>query len=158
MENNLKVKLKEVGAADFFHVLVDTPELFHPLFDLAKTIFNPIHFDLRQRELIILRIAGLRQSSYELFHHNTLGWQAGFKQHEIDQIVNGDFLVEEKDNILLRCVDSLIKNKKFERNEFFEYYNREQLEYITAYIGFYTWLDVYTKSMGLAVGQRIWKK
>jgi len=154
----IKVKLSKTGVANFFHVLQDTPELFHPLYDLALAIFNPKNFTLRQREIIILRIAGIRHSQYELFHHNTLALSSGLIQFEIDQIVNGDGLASREENILLETIDKLLKNEKFDNTEFLEHFDRHHLEYITAYIGFYVWLDTYTKALNLDIGQRTWEK
>jgi alkylhydroperoxidase family enzyme len=158
MHPTVLAKIEKAGVADFFHILGNNPHIFHPLFDMAMTLWRNSHFDMRQREIIILRIASIRDSKYELYHHNTLAWTAGISQKDVEKITSGDLLEEESDNVLLKTIDALVENKEFDNTEFLEHFNVDQLSYVTAYIGFYIWLDTYTKALDLEIGQKEWKK
>jgi alkylhydroperoxidase family enzyme len=63
----------------------------------------------RETELVILRIATLSGSAYELTQHRRLGRRAGLTEDEIDRVVLGpaDPSWGPRDRLLLRATDSL---------------------------------------------------
>ena len=64
----------------------------------------------RDTELVILRVAHLRECQYEFDHHQRLGRRAGLGADEIDRIRTGPDAPEwsERDRVLLRVADQLV--------------------------------------------------
>src|SRR5690242_19179159 len=66
-----------------------------PLFDaqgrLGAAIADPDVLNPRLREAVILRVAHLSNSPYELHHHVSLGKAAGLNQAELDALASGDY-------------------------------------------------------------------
>jgi len=152
MRNNLE----SIGAADFFYILQEVPELCDPFIDIAKELWN--FRDERCREIIILRIASSISSSYELQHHLTIARNVGLTAYEIEAIIQGKFLEPYKkhENILLSTIDAIINKETLDKEKFLEYYTNNELQYVIAFVGFYSWLNYYTTALDLKVGQREW--
>lgn len=66
-----------------------------PLFDaqgrLGAAVADPDVLDPRLREAVILCVAHLSDSRYELHHHVSLGEAAGLTHVELDALANGDY-------------------------------------------------------------------
>ena len=66
-----------------------------PLFDaqgrLGAAVADTSVLDPRLREAVILRVAHLSNSPYELHHHIPLGKAAGLTQAELDALAAGDY-------------------------------------------------------------------
>ncbi|MEV5003159.1 carboxymuconolactone decarboxylase family protein [Nocardioides sp. LML1-1-1.1] len=65
----------------------------------------------RESELVILRVAALRGSSYELTQHRRLGRRAGLSREEIAAIEAGTVdapSLSERERLLLRASDALV--------------------------------------------------
>jgi alkylhydroperoxidase family enzyme len=66
-----------------------------PLFDaqgrMGAAIADPEILDPRLREAVILRVAYLSKSPYELHHHVSLGKAVGLMQAELDALESGDY-------------------------------------------------------------------
>jgi len=64
----------------------------------------------RDTELVILRVAHLRECRYEFDHHQRLGRRAGLSPEEIDRVRTGPDAPEwsERDRVLLRVADQLV--------------------------------------------------
>ena len=58
---------------------------------LAVASVRGTTIDHRLREVLILRVAHLSRSEYELFHHETLARNLGFSEPEMDALRTGDF-------------------------------------------------------------------
>jgi AhpD family alkylhydroperoxidase len=66
-----------------------------PLFEaqgqLGRAVASPEVLDPRLRETIILRVAHLSRSDYELHHHIPLGRAAGLTETELSAIASGNY-------------------------------------------------------------------
>src|SRR5690348_13995094 len=66
-----------------------------PLFEaqgqLGRAVANPEVLDPRLRETVILRVAYLSKSAYELHHHVPLGRAAGLSETELTAIASGNY-------------------------------------------------------------------
>lgn len=153
---SIQERLKTIGKADFFHVLAEVPDLCNPFMDIAINLWN--FRDDRTREIIVLRLASSFGSSYELQHHLTIARQAGLSMYEIEAIIQGRMLenFKEHENCLLTAVDQIINKESVDKESFFKYYNKEELQYLVAFAGFYSWLNYYTTALDLKVGQKTW--
>jgi alkylhydroperoxidase family enzyme len=58
---------------------------------MGAAIADPEVLDPRLREAVILRVAHLSNSPYELHHHVPLGKTAGLTQPELDALASGDY-------------------------------------------------------------------
>ncbi len=68
-----------------------SPLLFEAQGRLGWAIANPEVLDPRLRETVILRVAHLSNSDYELHHHIPLGRAAGLTEAELDAIARRDY-------------------------------------------------------------------
>lgn len=66
-----------------------------PLFEaqgqLGRAVANPEVLDPRLRETVILRVAHLSNSAYELHHHIPLGRLAGLSDADLDALARGNY-------------------------------------------------------------------
>lgn len=67
----------------------------------------------RETELVILRVAHLRECQYEFDHHRRLGRRAGLGTEEIERIRTGPAADgwRERDRVLLRVADQLVTDR-----------------------------------------------
>ena len=68
-----------------------SPALFEAQGRLGWAIANPEVLDPRLRETVILRVAHLSNSDYELHHHVPLGRAAGLTEGELAALASGDY-------------------------------------------------------------------
>ena len=88
------------------------PELAHAFFTFNGHILRGTTLTLRQREMIILRVAVLRQVGYEWAQHVVMGRDVGLTDEEIGRIAYGPDapFLDPLDAAIIRAVDGLIKN------------------------------------------------
>jgi len=79
------------GNLNVFRLLANTPHAFLGWAQMVDELFDSPTFSLRMREVIILRVAHLQGSRYELAQHTGLARAAGLTEQQIDAIVgDGD--------------------------------------------------------------------
>jgi alkylhydroperoxidase family enzyme len=67
--------------------------------------------DARLREMVILRVAYLQNSDYELFHHRPLATRAGVTDAEQAAIVGGDLsLLAPADRVLVDFASQIVRD------------------------------------------------
>ena len=66
-------------------------ELFDAQGALGRAVANPESIEPRLRETVILRVAYLAKSDYELHHHVPLGRAAGLTDTELDAIAGANY-------------------------------------------------------------------
>jgi 4-carboxymuconolactone decarboxylase len=74
------------GNLDVFRLLANAPRVFPGWTAMVDEIFASPTFDRRMREVIILRVAHLQGSRYELDQHVPLARVAGLTEQEIETI------------------------------------------------------------------------
>jgi AhpD family alkylhydroperoxidase len=65
----------------------------------------------RDTELVILRVATLRRSAYELRQHVRIGRAAGLTAEEIDQVQDTAAEWHGRDRVLLAATDQLVRDR-----------------------------------------------
>jgi 4-carboxymuconolactone decarboxylase len=75
------------GNLNVFRLLANAPKVFGGWIEMVDELFASPTFDARMRELIILRVAHLQRSPYELAQHVPLARAAGLTEQQIDAIV-----------------------------------------------------------------------
>lgn len=90
--------------------LAHHPELAHAFFTFNGHLLSATSLTPRQRELLVLRTAVLRQSEYEWAQHVVIAGDVGISRAEVAQIAWGpDFaLWSQADAALLRTADELV--------------------------------------------------
>jgi 4-carboxymuconolactone decarboxylase len=73
-----------------FRLLANAPKVFGGWTEMVNELFASPTFDARMRESIILRVAHLQRSPYELGQHVPLARAAGLTEQQIDAIASGD--------------------------------------------------------------------
>jgi 4-carboxymuconolactone decarboxylase len=80
------------GDLNLFRLLANAPDVFVGWAQMVDELFDSPTFSLRMRELIILRVAHLQGSRYELSQHTDVARAAGLTEQQIHAIVDtGDF-------------------------------------------------------------------
>jgi 4-carboxymuconolactone decarboxylase len=74
------------GNLNVFRLLANAPTVFSGWTQMVDELFASPTFDARMRELIILRVAHLQGSAYELGQHTALARAAGLTEQEIETI------------------------------------------------------------------------
>jgi len=76
------------GNLNVFRVLANAPNVFAGWTQLVDELFDSPTFSLRTREVVILRVAHLQGSRYELSQHTAIARSAGLTHTQIDAILD----------------------------------------------------------------------
>jgi len=88
-----------------------SPALFEAQGQLGRAVANPDVLPPRLRETIILRVAYLSDSAYELHHHIALGRAAGLTDAELGAIGQGSYdLLDPLLAAAARFTDEVVKH------------------------------------------------
>ena len=78
------------GNLNVFRLLANAPNVFPGWSQMVDELFASPTFGARTREVIVLRVAHLQGSPYELAQHVPLGRAAGLTEQQLDAIATGD--------------------------------------------------------------------
>jgi 4-carboxymuconolactone decarboxylase len=78
------------GNLNVFRLLANAPNVFPGWTRMVDELFDSPTFDARMRELVILRVANLQGSPYELAQHVPLGRKAGLTEQQLNAVATGD--------------------------------------------------------------------
>ncbi|HVR00278.1 MAG TPA: carboxymuconolactone decarboxylase family protein [Mycobacterium sp.] len=76
------------GNLNAFRLLANAPRVFGGWTQMVDELFDSPTFDLRMREVVILRVAHLQGSRYELGQHVGIARGAGLTEQQIDAIID----------------------------------------------------------------------
>jgi 4-carboxymuconolactone decarboxylase len=80
------------GNLNVFRLLANAPHVFVGWAQMVDELFDSPTFNLRMREVIILRVAHLQGSRYELAQHVGIARGAGLTEQQINAIIDTDDL------------------------------------------------------------------
>jgi AhpD family alkylhydroperoxidase len=107
-----RIASRVVGVSDvhLFSVLGRTRGLFRGWLHYSGRLMPFGTLPRRQAELVILRVAALRGSAYELDHHRRLGARAGLTPHEIEAATDPEarWPWSDDDRALLDTANALV--------------------------------------------------
>jgi len=109
------------------------------------------------RELVILRMATLRGSSYELMHHLPSAKTAGLSEMEISAITSSHPSgLDQKHSVMIQLVDDCsqlgkVSDPTFEKAA--EFFSIAQIAEATLLAGLYEMLACFLKTMGVGLDQ-----
>jgi 4-carboxymuconolactone decarboxylase len=79
------------GNLNVFRLLANAPQVFAGWTQMVDELFNSPTFEVRMREVVILRVAHLQGSRYELSQHVGIARNASLSDQQINAILdNGD--------------------------------------------------------------------
>jgi alkylhydroperoxidase family enzyme len=119
--------------------------------------FRTGNLDPKLRELVILRMATLRSSSYELMHHVPAAKMAGWGEQEISSIKSAQPTgLDEKYSIMIQLVDECsqlgkVSGSIFEKAS--KILSTSQIAEATLLAGLYEMLACFLKTMGVELDQ-----
>jgi alkylhydroperoxidase family enzyme len=94
-----------------FTVLGRHRRLFRRWLVFASALMPGGRLPRRDTELVILRVATLRGSAYELRQHLRIGRAAGLTADEIDRVQDLGARWQGRDRVLLAAVDQLVRDR-----------------------------------------------
>jgi alkylhydroperoxidase family enzyme len=109
------------------------------------------------RELVILRMATLRASSYELMHHLPAAKTAGLSEMEISAITSAQPSgLDQKHSVMIQLVDDCsqlgkVSDPTYEKAA--EFFSVAQIAEATLLAGLYGMLACFLKTMGVELDQ-----
>jgi 4-carboxymuconolactone decarboxylase len=110
------------GALNVFRVLANAPDVFAGWTQMVDELFDSTTFTLRTRELVILRVARLQDSRYELSQHIGIASDAGLTEAQISAIVETeDFHTAgftDTERLLLDVVTELCSTRQLSDQSF----------------------------------------
>jgi alkylhydroperoxidase family enzyme len=119
--------------------------------------FRAGNLDPKLRELVILRMAALRGSSYELMHHLPAAKTAGLSEMEISVITSSHSSgLDQKHSVMIQLVDDCsqlgkVSDPTFEKAA--EFFSVAQIAEATLLVGLYGMLACFLKTMGVELDQ-----
>lgn len=84
----IKQPIARPGTLNVLRLLANAPNVFDGWAQMAGQLFESPTFTPRMREIIILRVAHLQDSPYELAQHVRFGRAAGLTDQQIDALQN----------------------------------------------------------------------
>ncbi len=76
------------GNLNVFRLLANAPQVFAGWTQMVDELFDSPTFSLRMREVVILRVAQLQRSRYELSQHVGIARTTGLTEPQIDAILD----------------------------------------------------------------------
>lgn len=83
---HIKELLERPGTLDVLRLIANAPNVFEKWAQMAGQLFKTETFTPRMREVIILRVAHLQESPYELAQHVVFARKAGLTDQQIDAL------------------------------------------------------------------------
>ena len=98
-----------VNDAHIFSTLGRTRGLFRAWLHFSARLMPFGTLSRKDSEMVILRVATLRESDYELDHHRRIGARVGLSNNELARITEGpDAGWGDRERAVLRAVDELV--------------------------------------------------
>jgi alkylhydroperoxidase family enzyme len=126
------------------------------LLDFALS-FRKGNLEPKLRELVILRMATLRTSSYELMHHLPAAKMAGLSEQEISAITSAQTSgLDQKHSVMIQLVDECsqlgkVSDSTFEKAS--KIFSTSEIAEATILAGLYDMLACFLKTMGVELDQ-----
>jgi AhpD family alkylhydroperoxidase len=131
--------------AHLFSTLGQQRKLFRAWLRFSAQLMPGGQINRHETELVILRVAHLRQCQYELDHHVRIGRRVGIDRDKLAQIFNGpsDPSWSDRQRALLNAVDALVQTKNIDDatwHSVSEHYRKPQLIELCLLVGQYEML------------------
>jgi alkylhydroperoxidase family enzyme len=146
----------EPKALNALGTLARYPKLMHAFHSFNGHILTTTTLTPRQRELLVLRVAHVRDAVYEWKQHVVVGRRAGLSDEEIARVAEGPDVEgwEPIDAAMLRAVDELIADALVTDGTWAalaESFDEQQLMDLVFTVGAYDVLAMAFRSFGIQV-------
>ena len=119
--------------------------------------FRTGNLEAKLRELVILRMATLRGSSYELMHHLPAAKMVGWNEMEISAITSAQLSgLDQKQSVMIQMVDECSQLGKVSDSTFAKaskIFSASEIAEATLLAGLYEMLACFLKTMGVELDQ-----
>lgn len=105
----IRETLAKLPPLNVFRMVANAPASFRGFLELATSILTKSEFDVRKREIAVLRVAHVTHSNYEWTQHVAVARRAGVSDGEMAVIAAEDPVrsLTEEDNLLCRAADEI---------------------------------------------------
>ena len=105
----IRETLAKLPPLNVFRMVANAPASFRGFLELATSILTKSEFDVRKREIAVLRVAHVTHSNYEWIQHVAVARRAGVRDEEMAVIAAEDPVrsLTEEDNLLCRVADEI---------------------------------------------------
>lgn len=142
---------------NIFGVLCRDMPLMNAWRDFGLYLMKGSRVDPVLREILILRTAHQRGSAYEWHQHRRVALALGLSEAQLAQIAEGSDLGDDDRNLMIRCVDDLVRDTRLSDACWAAMTDRFGLEYTLDAIftvGAYTALAMGLNSCDVAIEER----
>lgn len=120
--DQIRQLLTRPGTLNVLRLLANAPNVFEGWAQMAGQLFESPTFTARMREVIILRVAHLQDSPYELAQHVVFGRNAGLTGQQIDALQDrGDLDAagfSDDERTIIDTVTELCTTRRLSDNSF----------------------------------------
>lgn len=108
INDDILERLKKLPAINIYRLVSALPTVFNPWIDMVQGLYQ-LDFDMRLREIAILRQAYRAKSKYELHQHRFIALANGVSEKEIDIITKEHPVssLDEKGNLVCKVADEI---------------------------------------------------
>ena len=150
-------KSKDMSALAIF---LNHPGLAKAIFPLTRHLLYDNLLPGRDRELLVLRVAWLRQSDYEWTQHVIIARNKGVTDEEIRRVGHGEVSPDwsARDKLLMRAVGELFESACLSDATWGgleEYYSEQELMEVVITVGAYDLIAMAFNSFGLQTGEEL---
>lgn len=105
----IRETLAKLPPLNVFRMVANAPASFRGFLELATSILTKSEFDVRKREIAVLRVAHVTHSNYEWTQHVAVAQRAGVSDGEMAVIAAEDPVrsLTEENNLLCRVADEI---------------------------------------------------
>jgi len=141
INDDILKRLKTLPAINIYRLISSLPTVFDPWIDMVQGLYK-LDFDMRLREIAIIRQAHRAKSKYELHQHRFIAVSNGVSEKEIDIITkeNPVSSLDEKGNLVCKVADEIEKEATLTANtreQLINYFGKDQTLQLITVLSFY---------------------
>jgi alkylhydroperoxidase family enzyme len=134
-------RLKTLPAINIYRLISGLPTIFNPWIDMVQGLYK-LDFDMRLREIAILRQAHQAKSNYELHQHRFIALANGVSAKEIDIIIqeNPVSSLDAKGNLICKVADEIETEAMLTpatREQLISHFGKDQALQLITILSFY---------------------
>lgn len=137
---------------NFARMMANHPALYRVFMPFGEKLMGGSDLPHRDREILILRTAGLCEESYEAAHHAHIGRNLGLTEAEVAAARNGGPGLPDADRILVTAAEELVGDRclsDWTWDVLAQRYSVEQMVELVFLVGNFTMLSMVTNSLGM---------
>jgi len=154
----IRETLAKLPPLNVFRMVANAPASFRGFLELAMSILTKSEFDVRKREIAVLRVAHVTHSNYEWIQHVAVARRAGVRDEEMAVIAAEDPVrsLTEEDNLLCRVADEISREVRLSDEalqRIVERYGVRQATELILCVSYFNMLSRFLESTRVALEQ-----